>query len=335
MDQWTKEDFILKGNENDFTIDNTVSGDSYWKGAAKRFFGRKSNLTGLVLLILLVVLAVFAPILSPYDYAEQNLDRADLAPRIPYVLSGTEKYNGTGGAFERNKYQELGLDNVYYFFGTDNLGRDLFSRCFMGLRVSLMIALVAALINVAIGMNYGMISGYLGGRTDFIMQQIVDIAGSIPTLVVVTLLMIVLKPGVGSIIVALMLTGWMEMSIITRAQTLRYKDREFVLAARTLGAGNSFILFKELLPNIAGSLITQIMVTIPDAIFLETFLSFLGLGLPVGSCSLGRLISEGFDNCILHSYMLFPCVIILVVLMIACNLVADGLKEAFDPDGRA
>lgn len=87
--------------------------------------------------------------------------------------------------------------------------------------------------------------------------------------------------------------------------------------------------------NIAGSLITQIMVTIPDAIFLETFLSFLGLGLPVGSCSLGRLISEGFDNCILHSYMLFPCVIILVVLMVACNLVADGLKEAFDPDGRA
>ena len=109
------------------------------------------------------------------------------------------------------------------------------------------------------------------------MQQIVDITGSIPTLVVVTLLMLILKPGFTSIIIALMLTGWTEMSMIARAEVLRLKDREFILAARTLGAGRSYIIFKELLPNIAGTLMTQIMITIPNAIFLETFLSFTGL----------------------------------------------------------
>jgi oligopeptide transport system permease protein len=142
--------------------------------------------------------------------------------------------------------------------------------------------------------------------------------------------MLIMKPGMGAIIFALILTGWMEMSMVARAQVLRLKEQEFVLAARTLGAGNLFILFREMLPNIVGTLITQIMVSIPDAIFLETFLSFVGLGLPLGGCSLGSLISDGFENCLLHPYKLFPCMMILVALMLACNLVADGLKDAFD-----
>ena len=145
-----------------------------------------------------------------------------------------------------------------------------------------------------------------------------------------TLLMLVLKPGIGTIIFALMLTGWMEMSIIARTQVLKLKEEEFVLVSRTLGAGRFFILFKEILPNITGALITEIMVSIPSAIFLETFLSFVGLGLPIGSCSLGSLISSGFDSCLLHPYKLFPSMIVLILLMIACNLVADGLREAFD-----
>ena len=142
--------------------------------------------------------------------------------------------------------------------------------------------------------------------------------------------MLVLEPGAGTIIFALMLTGWTEMSIMTRALVLRLKEQEYVQAARTLGAGNMYIMFREILPNITGNLITQIMVSIPDAIFLETFLSFVGLGLPLGSCSLGQLISDGFSHCVLHPYKLFPAMVILVLLMIACNLVADGLREAFD-----
>ena len=326
----TEKDFQFANRTGDLSVDTTFQGDSFLKTAMKRFFGKKSNVFGLVLLVLLILLALFGPFLSPWRYNEQNLDRANLPPRIPGVLSGTVKQEGTTGKIEYNKYEELGLTDVYYYFGTDDLGRDLFSRCFMGLRVSLLIALAAALINLIIGVNYGMISAYSGGKTDFIMQQVVDIVGSIPALVIVTLLMLVLQPGVGSILVALMLTGWMEMSIIARAQVLRIKDQEYVLASKTLGAGRFYIMFKELLPNITGALITEIMVTIPSAIFLETFLSFVGLGLPIGSCSLGQLISDGFNNCLLYPYRLVPSVIILITLMIACNIVADGLKNAFD-----
>ena len=321
--------FHVRG-EDSLDIDRSFSGDSFFKAGIKRFFARKSNIFGLALLCLLLVMSLVGPHLTGHGYSEQNLERANMAPRIPGILSGEEVLQGTNGQVFVNRYEELNLQDVYYPFGTDSLGRDLFSRCFQGLRVSVLIALAAALIDLVIGINYGMISGFLGGKTDLFMQQIVDIAGSIPSLVVVTLLMLVLKPGVGAIIFALMLTGWMEMSIIARTQVLRLKDQEFVQAARTLGAGNGFILFKEILPNITGTLITQIMVSIPGAIFLETFLSFVGLGLPLGSCSLGRLISEGFENCLLHPYKLFPCMTILVLLMIGCNLVADGLREAFD-----
>ena len=288
--------------EDSLEIDHSYSGDSFFKTGVKRFFARGSNVFGLVLLCLLLIMSLVGPYLSGHNYAEQNLERANMAPRIPGILSGEETLSGTAGEIKVNRYEELGLQDEYYPFGTDSLGRDLFSRCFQGLRVSVLIALAAGFIDLVIGVNYG----------------------------IVTLLMLVLKPGVGTIIFALMLTGWMEMSIIARTQVLRLKDQEFVQAARTLGAGNGFILFKEILPNITGTLITQIMVSIPGAIFLETFLSFVGLGLPLGSCSLGRLISEGFENCLLHPYKLFPCMVILVLLMIACNLVADGLREAFD-----
>ncbi|MBP3874046.1 MAG: ABC transporter permease [Lachnospiraceae bacterium] len=311
-------------------IDRSFAGDSFFKAGVKRFFARKSNVFGLVLLCLLIIMSIIGPHLSGWNYSEQHLDRANMAPRIPGILSGEENLPGTNGSIRVNRYEQLGLTDTYYYFGTDELGRDLFSRCFQGLRVSVLIALAAALIDLVIGINYGMISGYFGGKVDLCMQQIIDIAGSIPTLVVVTLLMLVLKPGIGTIIFALMLTGWMEMSIIARTQVLKLKEEEFVLASRTLGAGRFFILFKEILPNITGALITEIMVSIPSAIFLETFLSFVGLGLPIGSCSLGSLISSGFDSCLLHPYKLFPSMIVLILLMIACNLVADGLREAFD-----
>ncbi|MCR5790122.1 MAG: ABC transporter permease [Lachnospiraceae bacterium] len=333
-DGFKEEDFQFVKREEGLETDHTYSGESFFRAAVHRFFARKANIFGLVLLCLLVLMSIIGPHISGYSYDEQDLEREGLAPRIPGILSGAETLSGTRGDIEVNRYEELGLDDVYYFFGTDSLGRDLFSRCFQGLRVSLLIALAAGLIDLVIGMNYGMISGFFGGRTDMLMQQFVDVASSIPSLVIVTLLMLILEPGIGAIIIALMLTGWMEMSIVARAQVLKLKEQEFVLAARTLGAGQFFILFREILPNIVGTLITQIMVTIPNAIFLETFLSFVGLGLPIGSCSLGRLISDGFDNCLLHPYQLVPCMLLLILLMIACNLIADGLKEAFDPGNR-
>ena len=167
-----------------------------------------------------------------------------------------------------------------------------------------------------------------GGATDLIMQRIIDVISSIPTLVVVTLLMLVLNPGMGSIIVALMVSGWFDMSLIARAEVLKVKELEFVQAAKTMGAGHLHIIFKDIVPNIVGKLITQIMLTIPRAVFLEAFLSFVGLGMPAGTCSLGLLLSDGFKNALLHPYKLLPAAVIMILLMVGCHLVAEGIKKA-------
>ena len=153
----------------------------------------------------------------------------------------------------------------------------------------------------------------------------------IPRLVIVTLLLLVLQPGMVTIIFALMLTEWVGMSRIARAEMLKLKDQEFVLASRTLGAGSFFIIFKEVLPNIIGPIITQVMFSIPTAIFTEAFLSFVGLGIPVPQCSLGSLISELYNSFTTHPYQIIPPIVVMSLLMLSFNLVADGLREALDP----
>lgn len=152
-----------------------------------------------------------------------------------------------------------------------------------------------------------------------------------PRLVIVTLLLLVLQPGMVTIIFALMLTEWVGMSRIARAEMLKLKDQEFVLASRTLGAGSFFIIFKEVLPNIIGPIITQVMFSIPTAIFTEAFLSFVGLGIPVPQCSLGSLISELYNSFTTHPYQIIPPIVVMSLLMLSFNLVADGLREALDP----
>lgn len=299
----------------------------------KRFFAQKSAVAGVVILGLLILLSIIGPYISGHAYDAQDLSRANLAPRVPGlsamgILDGSESMPKTSGNMKQNKYEEQGITDTYYLFGTDSLGRDMFARCFMGLRISLAIALIATVINLIIGMNYGIISGYFGGMTDIVMQRTIDVIGSIPTLVVVTLLMLVLEPGMGSIILALMLSGWIQMSLIARAEVLKVKELEYVQAARTMGAGHFHIVFREIVPNILGKLVTQIMLSIPAAVFLEAFLSFVGIGMPAGSCSLGTLLSDGFQNAMLHPYKLLPAAIIMIMLMVGCHLVAEGLKKA-------
>ena len=237
----------------------------------------------------------------------------------------------TSGSKKVNSYREKKLDNVYYWFGSDNFGRDLWTRTWSGARVSLMIAIAAAVIDMLIGMSYGLISGYFGGKVDIIMQRILEISNGIPRLVIVTLLLLILKPGMLTIIFALMLTEWIGMSRIARAEMLKLKEQEFVLASRTLGAGPFFIIFKEILPNIIGPIITQVMFSIPTAIFTEAFLSFVGLGIPVPECSLGSLISDGFNSFTTHSFQILPPITVMALLMLSFNLVGDGLREALDP----
>ena len=323
----TDEDFRLKSNAGEIGIDTNFASQNFWKDVLIRFFKKKSAVIGLIFIVLITVMVIIGPGMTPYTYSEQNLSQKNLAPRVASleklgIFDGSESISTTSGSKKMN---------YYYWFGSDNFGRDIWTRTWSGAKVSLIIAVAAALIDMIIGMSYGLISGYFGGKVDMVMQRILEIANGIPRLVIVTLLLLVLKPGMLTIIFALMLTEWVGMSRIARAEMLKLKEQEFVLASRTLGAGSFFIIFKEILPNIIGPIITQVMFSIPTAIFTEAFLSFVGLGIPVPQCSLGSLISEGFNSFTTHSYQIIPPIIVMALLMLSFNLVADGLREALDP----
>ncbi|SFB04498.1 oligopeptide transport system permease protein [Acetitomaculum ruminis DSM 5522] len=331
-----ESDFVLKDNNDDISIDTNFASQNFWKEVVVRFFNKKSAVMGSILIILIAIFAVIGPSMNEFTFSNQELSQKNMAPRIPFlenfgIFDGGEEMSTTTGSKVINSYVEHGLDNLYYWFGSDMYGRDIWTRCWQGARVSLIIAVAAALIDMIIGMSYGLISGYFGGKTDMVMQRILEVCNGIPRLVIVTLLLLVLRPGMLTIIFALMLTEWVGMSRIARAEMLKLKEQEFVLASRTLGAGSFFIIFKEILPNIVGPIITQVMFSIPTAIFTEAFLSFVGLGIPVPECSLGSLISDGYNCFTTHPYQIVPPIIIMAVLMLSFNLVGDGLREAFDP----
>ena len=333
---FTEKDFQLKDNAGDIKIDSNFASQSFWKDVRIRFFRKKSAVFGLVMIVLIVILAVVGPGMNDYTYSGQTLSQKNMAPRVPVIenlgiLDGDETMSTSTGSKVVNVYQEKGLDDVYYWFGSDNFGRDIWTRTWEGARVSLIIAVAAAVIDMVIGMSYGLISGYFGGKVDMVMQRFLEVANGIPRLVICTLLLLVLKPGILTIVFALMLTEWVGMSRIARAEMLKLKDQEFVLASRTLGAGSFFIIFKEVLPNIIGPIITQVMFSIPTAIFTEAFLSFVGLGIPVPQCSLGSLINESYNSITTHSFQIIPPIVVMVLLMLSFNLVADGLREALDP----
>ncbi len=334
--EFKPEDFRLKNNEAEIGIDTNFSSQSFWKDVVMRFFKKKSALIGLIFIVLIALFAIIGPGMNDYTYSGQELSQKNFAPRVPGIeklgiFDGVEKMKTSTGVKEINNYTSKGLTDLYYWFGSDNFGRDIWTRCWTGARVSLIIAVAAALIDMIIGMSYGLISGFFGGKVDMVMQRFLEICNGIPRLVIVTLLLLVLKPGMLTIIFALMLTEWVGMSRIARAEMLKLKEQEFVLASRTLGAGSFFIIFKEVLPNIIGPVITQVMFSIPTAIFTEAFLSFVGLGIPVPQCSLGSLISEGFNSFTTHPFQIIPPIIIMALLMLSFSLVGDGLREAFDP----
>ena len=332
----TAEDFRLKDNADEIVIDTNFAAQNFWRDVLMRFVHKASAVIGLILIVLITVMAILGPEMNDYTYSGQEISQKNMAPRVKWlekfgIFDGTETISTTTGSKTTNLYKDKELDDVYYWFGSDNFGRDIWTRTWSGARVSLLIAVAAAVIDMLIGMSYGLISGYFGGRVDMLMQRILEIANGIPRLVIVTLMLLVIPPGITTIILALMLTEWIGMARISRAEMLKLKEQEFVLASRTLGAGSFFIIFKEVLPNIIGPIITQVMFSIPTAIFTEAFLSFIGLGIPVPQCSLGSLISDGFNSLTTHPYQIIPPIIVMALLMLSFNLVADGLREALDP----
>ncbi len=339
---FTPEDFVLVGADKISRVDETFASKSYWSDILSRFTKNKGAIAGLICIVIIILMAIFGPKMTGHTYDSQIIAHQNLAPRVKGleplgIFDGSETMHTSTGSVKQNKYisedqnTTTGLEDVYYWFGTDVLGRDIFTRTWTGTRISLYIALVAVVVDMCFGMVYGLISGYFGGKVDMALQRFSEILNGIPTLVIVTLLILVFKPGLVTITLALAITGWIGMSRIARAQVLKLKEQEFILASKTLGAKNFFIIFKEILPNIFGQLIVMSMFSIPNAIFTEAFLAFIGLGVPQPLASLGSLISDAFKSFTTHPYMIVFPVIVLAVIMLSFNMVADGLRDAFDP----
>ena len=228
-------------------------------------------------------------------------------------------------------YSDLGFDSIPYFiFGTDNLGRDFFKIVFNGLRTSLILGFSAAAINIVIGLIWGSISGYYGGNIDIAMERFTEILGGVPWIIVMTLTILHLGSSLGVFLLALVLTGWIGVASVTRSQFYRYKRREYVLASRTLGAKDSRLIFKHILPNSIGPIVTGAVMMIPGIIFSEATISYLGLGLKnIGS--LGVALSEVQQYIDGSSYLVISGSIVIALLMISFNLFGNGLRDAFNP----
>ena len=321
-DEYSQEDFVFV-QEDEKLIDKTYKATSYWKDVWSHFSKNRGALIGFVIILIIVIMAIIGPMISGRSYDTIIIEHKNLPPKIPGVFGGVER--------GIDVYASKGVTENYWF-GTDYNGRDMFTRVWQGTRISLLVALVAVVIDIVIGMSYGLISGYFGGKVDMIMQRIAEILNGIPTLVVVTLLGMVLPSGIISIIFALMITGWIGMSRIARAEVLKLKESEYILASKTLGASNFSIIFRDIMPNIFGQLVIMAMFSIPNAIFTEAFLSFVGLGIQPPQASLGSLISDGYKSLTIHPYQIAFPVIVLALLMLSFNLFADGLRDAFDPN---
>ena len=323
------EDFVFDKSIDIYT-DRNYASVGFWKGVFTRFFKNVRAVIGLVIIVVCMFLALVGPHMNRYGYSDiqsvydqetgKEITARSLPPRIPWLhrmISGEE-------------YQDEFADRTF-LFGTDSLGRDLWTRVWYGARVSLLIAFVTIFIDMIVGMSFGLISGYFGGFADDVMQRFVEIANSIPRLVIVGVLATILPKGIGLVIVALLLTEWIGMSKIARAEMLKNKEQEYIMASRTLGAGSGRIIFIDILPNTIGPIITQMMFSIPTAIFTEAFLSFVGVGIALPMCSVGTLIEDGFNNITTLPYQILPPIIVLALLMLGFNFIGDGLREALAP----
>ncbi|KGR86966.1 ABC transporter permease [Lysinibacillus odysseyi] len=273
---------------------------SFWKEVFYRFSHNKLAVIGFVILILIGGMAIIAPELSKYSY-EQNVGLYNSPP------------------------------SAEHWFGTDDLARDIFVRVWEGARISLFIGLTAAVIDLIIGVLWGSIAGLAGGRVDNIMMRIADILTAIPYLLVVIILLVVMERGLIPLIIALSITGWVNMSRIVRSEVLSIKNQEYVLAARTLGAGTWHLIKRHLIPNAMGAILVTMTLTIPQAIFTEAFLSYLGLGVQAPLASWGTMASEGFKALTSSPWRLFFPAMFISLTIFAFNAVGDGLRDALDP----
>ena len=264
--------------------------------------GNRALVVSAVILIVTAVAAMIGPLISPHDYLSTNFEELLRAPTMADMR----------------------------IFGTDDLGRDLFVRTMLGIRVTLIVAIIASIVSLVIGVAYGAIAGYFGGRVDAVMMRLVDTLYAMPFIFFVILLMVVFERNFLLIFVAIGAINWLDMARIVRGQTLSLREREFVDAARLTGVSSARIIARHIAPNLAGVVVVYVTLTIPQAILVESFLSFLGLGIQEPQTSLGALVDAGVNQIERASWTLLIPATLLAMILLCFNFLGDGLRDLLD-----
>lgn len=283
----------------------TRPGISFWADARRRLLKNKVAMLGLSLIVVILLLAVIVPLVSPYSYSQQNLSNINAAP------------------------------SAEHWFGTDSLGRDIWVRVWVGARVSLAVGVFGSIIPSLIGIVVGGISGYFGGKVDMVIMRLIDIIICIPSMIYVILIMLYVGSGPVPLILAFAATGWMGTARNVRGLILQLKEREFILASRTLGASAGSLIFKHLVPNTLGIVVISMTLGVPAAIFQEAYLSFIGLGIAPPIPSWGQLANSGIGVFRIYPSQLLIPALLISVTMLSFNLFGDGLRDALDPKLRS
>lgn len=299
------DDLFEKLHENEKNNEFiAVSSKTYLQDAWHSFRKNRLAMVSLVFLAVMVLLAIFVPIFSPYTYDGQDLNARNALPSLAHWL------------------------------GTDKFGRDIFVRIMCGARISLSVGFAAAFINLVIGVVYGGICGYFGGKLDMILMRIADIIYAIPSMLYVIMVMLVFGSNIFSVLLAISVSGWIGMARQVRTQVMSLKEREFAQAALVMGASHNRILYKHLIINCIGPIIVNTTLMVPNAIFTEAFLAFVGIGISIPQASWGTMANEA--RALLQNYpiqMLWP-VLAISLTMLSLNFIGDGLNEALDPKKR-
>ena len=274
---------------------------SLWSDAWRRLLANKAAVAGVLILLVLIFLAIFAPWIAPHSYSYQNLELGAQPPSSEFLL------------------------------GTDTLGRDLFSRILYGARVSLLVGFVATSVALVIGVSWGIVAGYFGGRIDSVMMRIVDVLYGLPFIIFIILLMVIFGRNIWLLFGAIGAVEWLTMARIVRGQVLTVKTQEYVLAAQAMGVSNIQMFRKHIYPNILGPIAVYATLTIPQVMLLEAFLSFLGLGIQPPMSSWGTLIRYGVESMEEYSWLLIYPGLTFTITLFALNFFGDGLRDALDP----